>query len=436
VAVGKSKLRKPKDVALGPQYRGSRVSRDAVIDDEDEDDPFERGFDEEESEDEEDADIDDEEDEDGDEDEEDASDIEDEETPDTDLSDDERDARPRLNRAPQPSKNVDVRSAVRNEEKAVAASLSQKGDAEKGRAVKIQRKAFDSLLGTRMKLQKALISVNTLSGLPEEDIQTQKQDASIAFEAAETAAFNLWSSLTTFREELRATKTGQKRKRPAFSIDTPTSDLWSYVQDQEEAFKPARNATITKWAEKARAVTALPERKDKQLVTTEELTIMDVINQDLANLSRLLNRARTPRSCAPLQLSKRLETSAEIYDDADFYGQMLKELLERKSKDSVAAANVDITFGQLRREAKAKKNVDTKASKGRKLRYTVHEKLQNFMAPEPELGSWGEKRREELFGSLFGRTMTLGDEEVKVLDGEGEEDENLEEAGLVMFGGR
>jgi len=47
--VGKSKLRKPKEVALGPQYSGSRVTRDAIEDEED-DDPFARGFDDEDSE--------------------------------------------------------------------------------------------------------------------------------------------------------------------------------------------------------------------------------------------------------------------------------------------------------------------------------------------------------------------------------------------------
>ena len=62
------------------------------------------------------------------------------------------------------------------------------------------------------------------------------------------------------------------------------------------------------------------------------------------------------------------------------------------------------------RQFKVKKSVDTKASKGRKMRYTVHEKLQNFMAPE-DLGSWGERQRAELFGSLFGRKVWLGEDD-------------------------
>jgi protein AATF/BFR2 len=56
---------------------------------------------------------------------------------------------------------------------------------------------------------------------------------------------------------------------------------------------------------------------------------------------------------------------------------------------------------ELQRKQRKKKKVDTKASKGRKLRYHVHEKLLNFMAPEPR-GTWHESMVEELFGSLFG----------------------------------
>jgi protein AATF/BFR2 len=55
------------------------------------------------------------------------------------------------------------------------------------------------------------------------------------------------------------------------------------------------------------------------------------------------------------------------------------------------------------RTQKVKKKVDTKASKGRKLRYTVHEKIQNFMVPVPR-GTWHEEQTDDLFASLFGKS--------------------------------
>lgn len=47
--------------------------------------------------------------------------------------------------------------------------------------------------------------------------------------------------------------------------------------------------------------------------------------------------------------------------------------------------------------------MDTKASKGRKLRYEVHEKLQNFMVPVTPRGAWHDEQIDELFSSLMGK---------------------------------
>lgn len=55
------------------------------------------------------------------------------------------------------------------------------------------------------------------------------------------------------------------------------------------------------------------------------------------------------------------------------------------------------------RPKKVKKVVDTKASKGRKLRYEVHEKLQNFMVPATPRGAWHDEQIDELFSSLMGK---------------------------------
>lgn len=424
--MGKSKLRKPKEVPLGPQYRGSKVSRGAVTEDEDEDDPFARGFDDEDSEAEEIEGAEDEMSERG------LSDEDDDlETPDTDLSDEDQ---PRAR--PQSMSDGQARSellqALASGQKSVATSLSQanRADAEKGRAVKKQRTAFDSLLSTRMKLQKALIGVNTAAGIPTAELDDQRQDAAEAFEAAETAAFSLWTSLNSFRDDLIAAKTGEKRKRTAFTMSTPASKLWAHMQTQEESSQTARNATLQKWSAKTRGPTAAPQRTARINNTEQQTTVMNVIQEQLSNSERLIKRTHTPRSCAPVQVANKITEDERIYDDADFYGLMLKELLEQKSQDSVAPSNIDVNF-QMRREAKTKKNVDTKASKGRKLRYTVHEKLQNFMAPE-DRSTWGERQTDELFGSLFGQRLGLGEE--KEDDGEGlEDDDHAQEAGLMMF---
>ncbi|KAE9393452.1 TRAUB-domain-containing protein [Gymnopus androsaceus JB14] len=91
------------------------------------------------------------------------------------------------------------------------------------------------------------------------------------------------------------------------------------------------------------------------------------------------------------------EVDVEIFDDTDFYQQLLRDVID--ARDASGANDWMV----IQKQKKAKKKVDTKASKGRKLRYDVHEKLQNFMAPVHVKGSWHEEQIDELFSSLLGK---------------------------------
>ena len=109
-------------------------------------------------------------------------------------------------------------------------------------------------------------------------------------------------------------------------------------------------------------------------------------------------------------------------------------MADTNAPTSTSTANT-ITPLPSQRDFKVKKVVDTKASKGRKMRYTIHEKLQNFMAPE-DRGRWGERQRGELFASLLGRRVGLGEDEE---EGRGDEemvdgDVDVDEGGLRLFG--
>ena len=153
---------------------------------------------------------------------------------------------------------------------------------------------------------------------------------------------------------------------------------------------------------------------------------------------RLVKRTRTPRSCAPVQAAKKVAEDADIYDDADFYQLLLKELVDQRSADTVAGSGAAATvrFAAAAKEAKAKKHVDTRASKGRKMRFNVHDKLQNFMAPE-DRRSWEQSAIDRLFGTLFGQKMRLDEDEAGD-GGASDEDDDMadggaEEAGLRLF---
>ncbi|KAF2194055.1 TRAUB-domain-containing protein [Zopfia rhizophila CBS 207.26] len=448
--VAKSKLRKREVVPLGPQYEGSRISRE-VAEDEDSDNPFARSFDAEASEEESDGPIingngvtgnndesndeeeglfDDEEDMEGSEDEsnEDMSDADqDGETEDDD--DDDGDDMSEESEEEGINGSTIRKMMGEDDRKSVTATISQaaKADVEKGEAIKAQRKNFDALLNTRIRLQKALISTNSMTSLKYETAKANEN----AIQAAEAAALTLLNNLTNLRSTLDSARTGQKRKKPnPFTASTPSSNIWSTIQDTESSNLPHRKTILEKWSAKTRN-TIISSTKGR-LNTSVQQTLIDVLDSQLSDTTRLVKRTRTPRSCAPLQCAASIPESKDIYDDADFYGLLLKGLLEQRSQDAATNGGSEFVVQapwQAAREAKTKKVVDTKASKGRKLRYTVHEKLQNFMAPE-ERGTWGERQRDELFGSLFGRRVGLGEEDEMERS---DEEVDAEEEGLMLF---
>ncbi|GAB1315970.1 rRNA-processing protein bfr2 [Madurella fahalii] len=313
--------------------------------------------------------------------------------------------------------------------KSIVAAMSQaaKADADKGAAVRVQRRAFDSILNLRIRLQKALVAANTFSV-----VDNSHEMGMEAYQAAEEAAVKLWNTIDSVRNafmpESSRAKIGEKRKRE-IDLDTPSQAIWESMEMVEEVALSHRRKVLDKWSDKVRRSTVAPSTR--KLVKTETQSLVSTLDSQLVSSERLIKRARTPRSCAPAQAAKKVEEDTEIYDDADFYQLLLKELVDQRSSDTGAPGEsvATVRWAALK-EAKTRKHVDRKASKGRKLRYTVHEKLQNFMAPE-DRRSWEEHAIDRLFGTLFGQKMELKEDEE--LSDEEMGGVNVEEAGLRLF---
>jgi len=315
-------------------------------------------------------------------------------------------------------------------EKSIAEAMSQaaRADAEKGLAVRKQRRAFDSILNLRIRLQKALIAANSFHVVE----KAEGQDSTEAYQAAEEAAIKLWNTIASVRHhfmpESCQTKVGEKRKRE-IELDTANQEIWETMEEVEEVVMSHRRKVLDKWSNKVKKSNAgLNTRK---LVNSEGQTLVAALDEQMVSSERLIKKARTPRSCAPAQAAKKVEEDPAIYDDADFYQLLLKELVEQRSADTgLAGEGVATVRWAALKETKTRKNVDRRASKGRKLRYTVHEKLQNFMAPE-DRRSWEEHAIDRLFGTLFGQKMELKEDEEESDEEMGGID--VEEAGLRLF---
>ncbi|KAL1997742.1 hypothetical protein VTN02DRAFT_905 [Thermoascus thermophilus] len=398
---------------------------------------------------------------------EDGSDGSDDDDDDSDLSDededeDEDDA---LHRPNQPSDERDeLRRLMATDQKTIAATISQaaKADAAKGMAVKQQRATFDALLNTRIKLQKALTAVNELPAAVK-DADADSIDAD-AVRSAESAALALWSTLEELRHTLAETQARdaatKKRKRPApVSPTTSSASLWQRMTELESDALAHRRAVLDKWSLKVRGAT-LPNARGKLLGAStgsaSHQTITAVLDAHVAAEISGERAAKRSRGEHPPDGS----SGVASYDDTVFYQSLLRDLVEQRMSSSDALTNgVDALHIQLpantsssaaaagrtgstihpitgMRKDKIKRAVDTKASKGRKMRYHVHEKLQNFMAPE-DRGAWTARARDEFFASLLGRSASgVLREDDDEGDQEEEDAEDAEEGGLRLFRGQ
>ncbi|KZT55831.1 hypothetical protein CALCODRAFT_509880 [Calocera cornea HHB12733] len=144
----------------------------------------------------------------------------------------------------------------------------------------------------------------------------------------------------------------------------------------------------------------------------------------------------------------------ETYSDTAFYGSLLRSIIDARSHSGTGTQVQALNELLPNRRSKAlKRAVDTRASKGRKLRFEVHERLRHFMVPAPASpaaglggaagmggsGQWGEGQVEELFASLLGGDAHDASGRAPVdgpnaVDGGGRRGETVEVGQLRVFG--
>ncbi|XP_059762997.1 protein AATF isoform X1 [Balaenoptera ricei] len=333
-------------------------------------------------------------------------------------------------------------------------------EVEKGQAVKNQIALWDQLLEGRIKLQKALLTTNQLpqpdvfpifkdKGGPEfasalknshkalkallrslvdlqEELLFQYPDTRSLVDGTKPKAESE-EEISSEDEELVAEKKQQQQRRAPAKRKLETEDYPSFIAKRFADFTVYRNRTLQKWHDK----TKLASGKLGKGFGAFERSILTQIDHILMDKERLLRRTQTKRSIyrvlgkpepaaqpVPESLPGQPEIlpqapasahlkdlDEEIFDDDDFYHQLLRELIERKTSsldpnDQVAMGRQWLAIQKLR--SKIHKKVDRKASKGRKLRFHVLSKLLSFMAPIDHT-TMNDDARTELYRSLFGQ---------------------------------
>ncbi|CAL8271376.1 unnamed protein product [Arctogadus glacialis] len=349
-------------------------------------------------------------------------------------------------------------------------------EVEKGKAVKNQLILWDQLLEGRIKIQKALATANQLPQpltFPEFKKQGGAEFAGAlknshkALKALQRSLLELQDQLLHQNPDTRPISMGKSYGAAANSDDELSEvmevepvagsgalkrklDVGQYpafMAKRFADFQPYCNGTLQKWHDKTR----LTMGKSSKGFGAFERNIVTQVEQVLLDKERLLRRTQTRRTeyrvlgkkdtssaappeepAAPLEDREEEEPADEqmmkanrhlkdldedIFDDDDFYHQLLRELIERKTSaadpnDQVAMGRQWLAIQKLR--SKIKKRVDTKASKGRKVRFTIHSKMVNFMAPVDH-SPMNDEARTELFRCLFGKNSPLEGSQVGVM---------------------
>ncbi|KAM3620077.1 uncharacterized protein V6R79_018035 [Siganus canaliculatus] len=333
-------------------------------------------------------------------------------------------------------------------------------EVEKGKAVKNQLALWDQLIEGRIKIHKALVMANQLpqpETLPEfkrrggAELAGQLKNSHKALKALQRSLLELHDQLLYQNTDTRSIALGkmdlqgddeeinsdedEEEERSALKSEAPKRKLEmaeypDMMAKRFAAFQPYQNATLQKWHDKTR----LTMGKSSKGFGAFDRNILTQVEQVLMDKERLVRRTQTRRSEyrilgkkeAPALISENVcseEQKAEeqlkanthlkdldedVFDDDDFYHQLLRELIERKTSavdpnDQVAMGKQWLAIQKLR--SKIKKKVDTKASKGRKVRFHIHSKLANFMAPVNH-SPMSDEAVSELYRGLFGQNST------------------------------
>lgn len=331
-------------------------------------------------------------------------------------------------------------------------------DATKGLCIIEQSKLFDSILNVRMKLQKGVTAANSLPLTKESwsNYEANSPETGKILKNTTKLLERILGQMIEFRNEFQINdhisqthiESSKKKKRTITELAVETERLDSELKDY-------RSAVLNKWSSKVNAASGKSMLNSSKFKAINQPSDVQVENQ-LSDMDRLIKRTcLSRRNVTPLgfqndlkngKLShlepsiaqKEMEDEAGdkldipknydprrkdnssidsgenpyIFDDEDFYRVLLNDLVDKKISNAKnfqgGSATIAITS---RSNNKLKKNIDTKASKGRKLNYSIQEAIANFEAPRDSGYKWSDEQIDEFFAGLFGQKINFDEDE-------------------------
>ncbi|KAJ8447285.1 hypothetical protein Cgig2_013062 [Carnegiea gigantea] len=276
----------------------------------------------------------------------------------------------------------------------------------------------DKALEIRFLLQKAFSKSNKLPQEPVRSFFCEADDGvSAAYSDLVTSSKKTICSLLQLQEALvennpsiadvaeeGESQSSLKSTGESNKMDVEKEKEWLQISQMQSRVAAFRNQAVDKWQRKADVHSGAVAKKAKLLAFNQNIS--NQVATYMRDPSKMIKSMQMRRgtvgvfgSVAPhagkTNEERNAEGDPELLDDSDFYQQLLKEFFETVDPKSSEPA-----FYALKRlQIKKRKVVDRRASKSRKIRYHVHEKIVNFMAPQPmNLPPMAPKLFENLFG--------------------------------------
>ncbi|KOX71644.1 Protein AATF [Melipona quadrifasciata] len=332
--------------------------------------------------------------------------------------------------------NDDTSFAKQGKDIETISQTNVRSDIEKGNCVRNQLKLWENLLEVRIKLQKCLVTSNQM---PQYDVYQNFETNTEYTKTADETRNNLkMLKAEESIDETRNTEDPMNEEIPSDTEDenegkSVTSDgnvenfnknifrkklkLNNYekiLNNNHKSYIEHRDSVIQKWNEKTRIASGKLNKGISE-------TTLKQIEFALIDKEKLRRKSRLKRSEYKIVGKEEAtedndgrrvqEYDSEIYDDDDFYHQLLRDLIEYKSSDITDPIQLSKQWIQLQNmRRKMKRRIDTRATKGRRIRYNVHNKLLNFMAPITVNDRWTDHAKDELYSSLFGKIKSSNGE--------------------------
>ncbi|CAN1284705.1 Protein AATF [Linum perenne] len=310
---------------------------------------------------------------------------------------------------------------LRNQELNLLKNLKRhkEDDILKGQAVKNQKAIWDRSLELRILLQKPFSNSNRLPQEPirstfcnlDEGVKEAYDDLVVSSKKTLESLVELEESLLEKNPSISQSSSGnvgkslKKHSNESTHLNDEDEEEWSRISQMHTRIAPFRNKSIDKWQRKTQVTTGAAAIRNKLHAFNQNIS--EQVAAYMRDPSRMVKQMQLRRSTAGVfgdvscpystlfVFATHPDGDPELLDDSEFYQQLLKEFLEKVDPNSSETA----FYAVKRLQTKKRKIVDRRASKSRKIRYSVHEHIVNFMAPRPmDLPPMAPKLFENLLG--------------------------------------